>query len=340
LTLAVAGCGSAAKTSSTTSRTATTTTSSAATPGTTPTSTVPTAPPAVDQLAAAERPHAAEFPPAHGRSLEQLAKLVRETASLGAANGVFTPGRQRFAFALTAKSGGYIYAPTAIYLAKSPTSPSLGPFLAPADPTGVPPPYRSEQNSGPGGLKAVYWTKLPLPRSGIFDVLALSRVGNVVIGSTGELAVALSTPIPAPGQHPPAIATDTLATTHGNVALLTTRVPPENMHSVSFNQVLGKRPVALLFSTPQLCTSRVCGPVTDIMVKLQQQFGSRITFIHQEIYVDNDPSKGLREQLHAFHLETEPWLFVINRKGVITARLEGGFGVNEARLALESGLRG
>jgi hypothetical protein len=125
---------------------------------------------------------------------------------------------------------------------------------------------------------------------------------------------------------------------HGNVTLLTTRLPPEEMHWVSFDQVLGKRPIALLFSTPALCTSRVCGPVTDIDVELAHQFGGRIVFIHEEVYVDNQASKGLRLQLKAFHLETEPWLFAVNRRGVIVARLEGAFGVNELHQALEAAL--
>ena len=111
------------------------------------------------------------------------------------------------------------------------------------------------------------------------------------------------------------------------------------MHAVSLDQVLGKRPVALIFSTPQLCTSRVCGPVTDIAVSLQKEFAGRIDFIHEEVYVDNQPSKGLRPQMKAFHLQTEPWLFAINRHGVIVTRLEGAFGVNELRAALEAALR-
>ncbi len=97
--------------------------------------------------------------------------------------------------------------------------------------------------------------------------------------------------------------------------------------------------MALLFSTPELCHSRVCGPVTDIMVELQHQFGSRIVFIHQEVYVDNNPTKGLRPSCTHFHLQTEPWLFTVNRKGVIAARLDGVFGVDEARAALEAALR-
>ena len=47
------------------------------------------------------------------------------------------------------------------------------------------------------------------------------------------------------GQRPPAIATDTSASVGGNTSLLTTRVPPDDMHAVSFKDVLGKRPIAL-----------------------------------------------------------------------------------------------
>jgi hypothetical protein len=297
-------------------------------------------PAAVAELPAAENPVASDFPPADGKSLEQLGKPITTTANLGPANGgAFTPGEQRVAFGLTNQSGRYVYAPTAVYIAKSPTAPAKGPYLAPADPMTVPPQYRSEQNAGPNGIQAIYWTKLPVPGTGTFDLLALTRTKTGLIGSPGEIAVASTSPIPGVGQRPPAISTLTLPDVHGDVGLLTTRTPPEQMHSVSFQNVLGKRPIALLFSTPELCTSKVCGPVTDVMVELQHQpqFAG-ITFIHQEIYVDNDPAKGLRPQMNAFHQETEPWLYTINSHGVIAARLQGAFGVNEARQALEAAL--
>ena len=111
------------------------------------------------------------------------------------------------------------------------------------------------------------------------------------------------------------------------------------MASPSLPQVLGRRPVALLFSTPQLCTSRICGPVTDVAVQLQHEFGGRITFIHEEVYADNQPSHGLRPQLKAFHLQTEPWVFTINRQGVVAARLEGAFGLDELRQAIQAALK-
>jgi hypothetical protein len=57
------------------------------------------------------------------------------------------------------------------------------------------------------------------------------------------------------------------------------------------------------------------------------------------VYVNNNPKQGLRPQLKEFHLQTEPWMFVINSRGVIVARFEGAFGTTELRGALEQALR-
>jgi hypothetical protein len=329
--LVLAGCGSSSTktTSSSQSPAASVTTSSSATG----------LPPAVDELAAAQHPRASQFPSAKGRSLQQLGNLVDSSAMLGAATGTFTPGQRRLAFALNTSSGAFIYAPTAIYIAANPRAPAKGPFLAPSDPMSVLSQYRSKENAGPGGIQAIYAARLPIPHKGTFTVLSLTRTAKGLIGAPGEIAVAASSPIPDVGQRPPAIATDTASSVHGKVSLLSTRTPPESMQSASLHQVLGKRPVALLFSTPQFCVSRVCGPVTDIAVQLQHQFGNRVTFIHQEVYVDNQPKLGLRPQLKAFHLRTEPWLFIINRHGVIVDRLEGAFGRNEVASALQAALK-
>ena len=55
-------------------------------------------------------------------------------------------------------------------------------------------------------------------------------------------------------------------------------------------------------------------------------------------HVNNDIKQGLREPLKEFNLATEPWLFVVNAKGVITARLEGSIGVTQFENAVKSGL--
>ncbi len=101
---------------------------------------------------------------------------------------------------------------------------------------------------------------------------------------------------------------------------------------------MGKKPVALLFATPQLCASRVCGPVTDIALQLKAKYGDQMEFIHQEVYVDNDVSKGLREPLRQFNLPSEPWLFIVDKNGKITSRLEGSIGVKQFEDAIKTGL--
>jgi hypothetical protein len=110
------------------------------------------------------------------------------------------------------------------------------------------------------------------------------------------------------------------------------------MHAKSFADVVGKKPVALLFATPQLCQSRVCGPVVDEALQMRAKYGDRIEFIHQEVYAGNDVKKGLRAPLRQFNLPTEPWLFVVGKNGRITARLEGSFGLSAFEQALKTAL--
>ena len=103
-------------------------------------------------------------------------------------------------------------------------------------------------------------------------------------------------------------------------------MPPDTQNKVNYAEVLGKEPILLLFATPKFCQSRVCGPVVDVAQQAQHEFEGKANFIHMEIYNDNEPSKGVRPQVRRFHLPTEPWLFAINREGVVSATIEGAFG--------------
>jgi hypothetical protein len=71
---------------------------------------------------------------------------------------------------------------------------------------------------------------------------------------------------------------------------------------------------------------------------MQAKYGDRMAFIHQEVWVDNDVTKGLRQPLKEFSLPTEPWLFVVDESGTITARLEGSIGIAQFEEAVKSGL--
>jgi len=60
---------------------------------------------------------------------------------------------------------------------------------------------------------------------------------------------------------------------------------------------------------------------------------SGIRFIHVEIYKDNDPAKGVNQWVAQWRLPTEPFTFVVDRTGVIRAKLEGAFSVAELQAA-------
>ena len=279
-----------------------------------------------------------DFPAVRGRSLQQVANGVRPVKA-GLATAQFVPGRNRLAFGIIDRQNRFIYGKSAVYLARSPSERAQGPFPAPADPLVVDPPFRSKGAAlESDAIAAIYETQVKLPAQGKWAVLVVTKTRAGLVGGAANITVAPGEQIPAVDERPPRISTDTLTSAGGDVQSIDTRLPPDDMHDEDFKDVIGKRPVALLFATPALCQSRVCGPVTDIAAQLQKEYGDQVTFIHQEVYVDNDLNKGLRPQLRAFWLETEPWLFTFTRDGRVAARLEGSFGNRSFERAVKAAL--
>lgn len=292
------------------------------------------------QPEAAADPSSTDFPDPDGRTLEQLAKEATPGPEFANATSTYVPGENRVAFGLVSSEGQFIYAPTAVYVGRSPTSPARGPYLAPADSLVTDPAYQSRNAATEDdAIASVYAANVELPGAGPWSALILSDTPEAgLIGATAQFQVSDSDAIPAVGGPAPPTDTDTVDET-GDIARIDTRVPPDTMHETELTEVLGEKPVALLFATPQLCQSRVCGPVTDIAEQLKTEYGDRVEFIHQEVYVDNDPNKGLREPLRDYNLETEPWLFTIDADGKVAARLEGSFGVSQFEEAVQEALQ-
>lgn len=297
-------------------------------------------PPLPPAVAAAQDPDPADFPAPRGRTLRELADALDGGGpTVALATSEYVPGRNRLAFGLIQPDGAFLYGDTAVYVARGPDAPVSGPFPAPADSLEVRPAFRSRTSAG-DDVQAVYHAEVELPRAGDWTVLSVTRRAGKLIGAAGRLTVRRASPIPAVGDAAPRVHTPTLASAGGDAEQIDTRVPPDDMHEQDLADVLGRRPVALLFATPALCRSRVCGPVTDVAEQLKSAYGDRVAFIHNEVYVGNDPAKGLRPQLRAFGLTSEPWLFALDRHGRVAARLEGAFGVVEFRAAIEAALRG
>ena len=295
-----------------------------------------------EQLRGAEAPARADFPATKGRSLQQIADTMTGGPEAGLAGQQFTVGRNRLAFGVIDPSGKFLYGKTAVYVAPTPDARAMGPYPAPADLLVTDPPFRSRQAAAETDLfAAVYAADVPFEKPGKWAVLAVTQAGGKMMAAPAQVDVDTKAQddVPDVGEPAPKVETDTIASAEGDEEAIDTRVPPApRLHEESFADVVGSKPVALLFATPQLCHSRVCGPVTDIALQLEAKYGDRMEFIHQEVYVDNDPSKGLREPLKRFNLVSEPWLFVVGADGKVTSRLEGSFGLKAFDRAINTAL--
>jgi len=285
---------------------------------------------------------AQDFPKASGKTLQVLLGKLGSGPILAPSGAEFRTGTNRVGFALFKPDRSQITdASVALYVAPAGGGPAEGPYLAKYESLNVRPQFQSRQTaSDPDAAKSIYTAKIPFEKPGRYDLVGIAKQGGKLVvappASGGVMAKsAANDPIPPVGSTPPRIHTPTEASVGGDIASIDTRLPPSSMHDVDFADALGKKPVVLLFATPQLCQSRVCGPVVDIaeQVKAKTANGD-VDFIHMEVFRDNRIDKGIRPQMAAFHLMTEPWLFVMNGSGKVVSRIEGAFSERELDEAL------
>jgi hypothetical protein len=310
-------------------------------------------------------PPKSEFPKAEGRTLGEIVKDADSHAELvvSPAALAFYKGENRYPFGIFHPDRSQVSdVKVALYVARVPhvgldgeaagsnkkgavarartealEQPAKGPYPAAIESLATEPAYRAQTTtSDPDAATVVYTTDLDFPQNGEWRIAALIKQGDETVASLLPSAtVGQFKGIPKVGEEAPKIHTPTPADVGGDLSKITTRIPPDTQNRVDYADVLGKEPIFLLFATPQFCQSRVCGPVVDVAEQVKEQYGDKAAFIHMEIYNDNDPNKGVRPQVRAFHLPSEPWLFAIDRKGVIQAEIEGAFGVDRLTKVVE-----
>ncbi len=289
-------------------------------------------------------PAASEFPAVRDRTIRDLLQTpgaVPARLVIAPAAQVFAVGDNRYPFGVFTRGNAQVSdVDVALYFARHERGPVTGPLPAQVSSLEVKPAYRAA-GEDPDEAKSVYVVpKVDFDRKGPWVAIAMirgeeglevSRVPSPVVGQAA---------VPEIGERAPLIHTPTAADVGGDLAKIDTRIPPDQMHEVDFAEVLRRKPIVLVFATPALCQSRVCGPVVDVAEQVAEEYDGEAEFIHMEVYQDNDPGKGIRAQLRAYHLPTEPWTFLIDRDGVIRDRLEGAYGVAELEQATRTILDG
>ena len=283
-------------------------------------------------------PPASAFPPAKGRTLLQVLNSAdAEGPVIAPAGQVYRPGENRYSFGVFDVGGDQITdADVAIYAAPGRNGEAQGPFPASVEDLSVEGPFQSRTTAeDPDAAKVVYVTEIDFDQPGEWRVGALVSDGDSLQGSLAPSAVVSGrTKVPDVGDKAPVAHTPT-ADDVGDLSEIDTRDPPDTMHEDDLADVLGKEPVVLLFASPALCRSRTCGPVVDVAEQLKAEYGDEVAFIHVEPYKDNVIDKGASAPAQAYGLSTEPWLFVIDRDGVVRTAIEGAFSADELETAVQ-----
>jgi len=292
---------------------------------------------------AAPRPAAAaadvaKFPPAKGKTLNQLRRQFPEGPVFAPAVSLLQVGKNRVGFALFDRAHKQLTGvPVAVYASKPDGSGLAGPYAAHPESLAVKAQFQSRSTaSDPDAATSIYVAEVPFRRTGKVVLSAVAQVGGKTVTTSrfGRPVVRSGGP-PDVGEKATRITTPTSADVAGDLAKIDTRVPPApDLHTTDFADVLGKKPVVLLFATPRLCQSRVCGPVVDVAEQVRSEVGDRVAFVHMEVFRDNDIDKGVRPQFAAYKLETEPWAFIVGADGRVKARFEGAFSARELSAAV------
>jgi hypothetical protein len=269
-------------------------------------------------------------------SLEALWKGSGQSVVLIPGTSDYSPGDLRISFLVVNSRGRVVAPPRArFWIARSLGAKPFQQTMAWLEAVGVP------GISSGADVKTLYVAHVQVAAPGTYYVLA-RPLGAIRIGGIREVLVRARSVAPAVGSRAFPSRTPTLASVRGRVAELTTRSPPDRAlvrYSIA-GSLAAHVPFVVTFATPAYCTSRTCAPVVDVVDRVRRRFnGSKIRFIHVEIYERNDPRNGENRWVREWRLPGEPWTFLVGRDGPIKAKFAGSLSVRELDAAVTHFLR-
>ncbi len=218
-------------------------------------------------------PAASDFPSAKGKTLGEVLEAEGAQPSklvVSPAAEVFRTGKNRYPFGVFQRDRTQVSdAEIALYFARVPQSknaqpgttaaknaekraldePAIGPFPAYVETLQTKPAYRAKTTvSDPDAATVVYATHVDFPSKGEWRIAALIKQGSELSATLLPSAqVGAFSKVPTVGQKAPFMHTPTAADVHGDLAKITTRIPPDSQNKVDYADVLGKEPIVLTF---------------------------------------------------------------------------------------------
>ena len=259
-------------------------------------------------------------------ALEDVGGTAANVLDVGDAESELVVGASRYAFGLVEQETGPVAGARAtVYVGTDPQQPPT--TTAPAT---------ELTDAGLTG-RGLYVAHITFPRAGTYYVAVVAQTDKGTLKGGTRVDVAAKSKSPAVGQHVPVIKTPTTKDLRGANPLCSLRPKPCGMHAISLDAALKNgKPTVLVFAAPAFCQTELCGPDVQLVQKAAAAHAGKANFIHIEAYTGaTNPTDGnLAPALKAFHFDSEPWLYVVDAKGLVSTRISGAFGGDELAAAL------
>lgn len=187
------------------------------------------------------------------------------------------------------------------------------------------------------GLPGLYRAQITFDRAGDWGLEAIAfeadgstRTGRMI------LEVRESGTTPGIGARVPASDTPTATDAPGIAAISTDHDPDPDFYTTSISGALAaQEPFVVVFATPAFCRTATCGPTLDLVKTAAADFKGRLTFIHVEPYqlqmtdghlqpmLDANNNPITVQSVNDWGLPTEPYVFVVDGSGNVSAKFEG-----------------
>lgn len=201
-------------------------------------------------------------------------------------------------------------------------------------------------------LSGVYAARIDLDRPGYWGLLVRAeledgtvREGRTVLRVLDEPAVvAVGEPAPRTDN----LTTDDVVAGRAPGIALDSRMqgpddpdPAPTLHATTVAAALAaSRPVVVVIATPVYCQSRICGPLTEVMVPFAERHAERIDVVHLEVWRDFETQQlndGAAEWIQTETGGNEPWVFLVGADGEVVARWDNVLDLDELE-AMVAGL--
>lgn len=203
---------------------------------------------------------------------------------------------------------------------------------------------RPLEDIGPqyGGIP-IYVTHANLPQVGEYLLTVHATKGGTAYRGEAHVRVVEHGSEIAVGARAPAVSQPIITTPGVTIAQLDSGSPPDPWHDATVADGLARHmPMVLFFGEPGFCKSQTCGPTVDILRQLYASFGGRMLFEHIEDHFPAAPDEtGVDNPgFDAFGLRTEPWVYMVNSRGIVSDRFEGPVTLHELQQSAAGTLAG